>query len=848
MSLVPPPNFLIFNNQNSKLMAIVVDIDGLDYLTSTSVGRPLEYGDPYNYGDPGLLYNMLVPLGAKSGERGQRQLIDVSGSTLSLQQMLEPESGRASISTITMKFVDKDSYMTQAVSSGPIVDEILGRQVKIWFGYANTSFPNDYFVLWRGRVGQVNAGVGNVSMQFLDPNVVRRQTIFTPAQSTLSSAINGAVTTIPITNNSAFHEKILNPSGVFGSYDTTVRTFLKIDDEFIEYQQAGSEATGFGTNQFLGVSRGATPTGINVVSAAAAHAIGSTVDSFVMFTGNIMDIALKIMMSGWQGPYVSGQALQSIYTTGDPVLPSISGCLVLPTNVDAVRDLGISVGDYFTTSGSAIAGNNQTAGTVLGFQDLLGQTNRGILTNISSLVADNPTTAVLSIRSQYDVYPDTCGCQLPGWEVDVEQFKYLKNGFLSNSGYTFQILLSEQDSGKTFIENQLLMPVGAYSLTRQGKISVGLTKPKIAGAVTQVLSVDNVLDPQNIMVQRGVNNRKFFNEIDWTFDYDDSGTGTSIRNSLNSESLDAIGISSTLPIDSQGARTALGFLNIVEQRENWLFNRYARASVLINISVNLGVGNQIEVGDIIVLEDEGNLQIPNFTTGERNLGTQLFEVIRRDINLASGVVQLQLEGGTGSLITDRFGTISPSSFCASASTTSEIIIIESFGNVSQEQNKWSPYIGLNVRVHGPKYDRDGTTRFTGFDPLNTHGMLLSPVLAFAPSPGDIVDICQYPNDTNALNQALYKLIHAYIDDSVPILSGVSHYAFNVSSADAGQFQVDFPIMVHNVGYTSQSPETLISAVAGGLITVDDDLGFTPNSTMTGEFIGFLDGGMPYRLI
>ncbi len=824
-------------------MSVVVDIDGLDYLTSTTIGRALEYGDPYNYGDAGLLYGMLVPIGIKVGERGQRQLLEMSGSTLSIQQTLEPESGRASISTMTMNFVDKDSYITRAVSSGPILPEILGQQVKIWFGYANTQFPNDYFVLWRGRIGQVNAGVGKVSMQFLDPNVVRRQDIFYTAQTTLNGNINGSVTTIPVINNASFHKKLTGPDG---TYDTTVRTFLKIDNEFIEYQNSGNEATGFGTNQFLNCVRGALPTGINSPGGAASHTTGATVDSYVMLTGNIMDLSLKIMMSGWNGPYLSSQALQSLNITGDAVIPNLPSGIILPTNIDAVRDLGISVGDYFTTSGSAIGGNN-ISGKVLGFQDLVGQTNRGILTD-QTFTIENPTAAVLAIRSQYDVYPDSCGSQLPGWEVDVTQFKFLKNSYLSAAGYTFQILINSSDAAKTFIENQLLMPVGAYSLTRQGKISVGLTKPKLADANMQILSVDNVIDPKNITVQRGVNNRKFFNEIDWQYDYGDDGNAASVRNTLNAASLNAIGISSVMPIDTQGAKTSQGFENVVAQRENWLFSRYARGSVLINLQTTLGVGALIECGDIVEINDNGHLQIPNFTTGIRNLGSQLFEVIKRDINLMTGITSLTLEGGTGAQVTDRFATISPSSFLGSAATTGEIIILESFGNLASEQKKWAPYVGLNVRVHSLTYSRDGTTTFTGFDPSNDHGMMLSPPLAFAPSAGDQVDICQYPDDTNALNQALYKLVHCFIDKSPNLVSGVSHYSFYVSSGDAGHFQVEFPIQVHDISYSHNSSETTIVSVTGNLIVVEADLGFTPNNSMTGEYLGFLDAGQPYRLI
>ncbi len=850
MSLQPPSNFIIFNQQNAKALAVVVDIEGLDYLTSNTVSRPIEFGDLHLYGETGLTFGetVLVPLGSIPGERQQRNLLILDSSTLVISQTLEPESGRASISTMSMTFVDKDQYLTKAVASGPIVPEILGRQVKIWLGFQNTTFPGDYYVCWRGRIGQVNAGIGKITLQFVDPNVVRRQQIFYTAQTTLSSDISSGATTIPVTANGSFHQKIAGPSG---AYDTTVRTFLKIDNEFIEYQNTGNEATGFGTNQFLNCSRGVSPTGINSPGGAASHTSGTTVDSYVMLTDNIMSMALKIMMSGWGGPYKSNQSLLSFVATPDTILTSIAGAVVLPYNVDAIRDLGIAIGDYITISGATVGANNITT-TVTGFQDLQGQTNRGILTAATgTLASETGTPAVIAIRSQYDVYPDSCGAQLPGWEVDVAQFQYLFGTFLSQGGYTFRNLINSADSAKTFIENELLYPVGAYSLTRQGKISVGLTKPPIADQRSQILTISNIIDPQNITAQRGINNRKFFNEVDWEFDYGDDGNSSSVRKTLKSDSLNAIGFSSVMTILAVGANTAAGFLTIVDNRETWLFNRYARGSVLINLKTQLGIGNLIEVGDIVQIQDSGAVQIPNFTTGQRGIGSQNFEVLKRDLDLRTGITSLQVEGGTGSQVNDRYATISPSSYLASGSTSSDIIITESFGNPANEQNKWSQYIGLLVRVHDPTYSlRDGTTTFIGYDPTNQHALLLAPKLSFDVQTGDVLDIAAYPNDTNAKNQALYKLLHAFIDDSVTVQSGVNTSVFHVSAIDAGQFQVGFPILIHDSSYGGNiSVETIITSATGsGLISVRDDLGFIPQFSYIAEYIGFLDGGQPYRLV
>lgn len=846
---IPPAQFLIYNAMAAKNLVVIVDIEGLDLFTSQTVKRYLEYGDPYVYGGPITYGQVLVNVGIRGGERQQRNLLSLEGGSLTISQRLEPEQGRGSISTISMSFIDKDGYMTRACASGPIVDEILGKQVRVWIGYKETAFPEDYFVVWRGRVGQVNFDPAKCTIQFVDPNVVRRQQIFFTSQTTLASDIDNSTTTIPVVDNSAFYSKILGPDGV--SYDQDVKLFIKIDDEYMQYQQTGHESDGSITNQFQHVLRGNTADAhpdvpLVTPQAPAAHTAGTTVDSFLQISGNCMEMALKIMMSGWGGPFLSDQAIVSLD----------SNKITVPAGIDAVRDLGITMDDWFTISGDAVSGNNQS-GQVTGFEDLAGQTNRVILTN-KTFAFSNPSPAMLAVRSQYDVWPLACGSRLPGWEVDVAQFQYYANTYLIGSINSYRFLISASDAGKTFIENQILLPVGAYSLTRQGKISVGLTKPPIADQRTQTLDISNVVNPQSIQVQRGVNNRKFFNEIDWTYDYDDGGSQNSTSSSIDSDSLNIIGISSVLPITANGGRTDLGFADLIADRDTLLLNRYKRGSVLINIQTTIGVGNQIEVGDVIVINDSGELKIPNFSNGERNIGIQLYEVINRTLDFASATTSLQVEGGTGAEVTDRYATISPSSQVTGDSTSSQLIIEDSYGALfpGQEYLKWQAYVGLDVRVHDANYTNVGTTTFTGFDPSNSFAMNLSPALGFTPSSGYIVDICQYPTSSDPTDQLMYKVIHAFLDPTTAVTSGVDHFSFNVGVGDESRFVAGFPVLVHNTNYSTVSPETTIVSIVGTLVTVADDLGFTPDNTMQAELTSFPDAGtgpsgqtgQPYRLI
>lgn len=815
----PPAAYTTYNNIPSKSLVIVVDINGADYLTSGPVTL------------------------AGGITRGQRPLISLDGGSLTIAQRLEPEQGRASISTIAMSFVDKDSYMTKLISPGILIPEILGVQSQIWLGYAQTTFPQDYFVVWRGRVAQTNPGIGLVNIQFTDPNIAKRQTVFYTSQSTLTSAINAAVTTIPVVANGDFYKKILSPNGT--TYDQTVQTYIKIDDEFIEYQQTGSEATGFGTNQFLNVVRGSRGT------IAAAHAINATVDSFIQISGRAIDLALKIQMSGWNGPYLTNYAIKNFVTTGDISQPSITNAIVLKAAVDAVRDLGLAVGDYVTVTGDPNPSNNGLW-IVQGFATINGSPNNAVLFN-TTFVASVASPALLALRSQYDVYPITAGSKLPGWEVDVAGHIYYQNSYLNNFANSYSFFIAQEITGKTFIEQQIMYPLGAYCLTRQGKLSMGLTKPPIADERTVKLDKTNVLNPMTIGVQRGLNNRKFFNEIDWSYDYDDTGTALSERKTIDTNSLTTIGISSPLPIQAQGARTSLGFLTIVADRERFLLNRYSLAAVLFDMRVNFGTGNQIEAGDVLIVDDEGGLQIPNLQTGQRDLGKVLLEVINRSLDLKTGEVQLQLLGGLGSLVGDRYATITPSSnIVPSGSTTTRLLITESFGSIfpTAEQEKWSDYIpGCDIVVHSPDYTtRYATSTIIGLDPGNNHVLLISPALPFTPLAGDVVDMAPYSTSTDPNVQKLEKLIGAYLDPSVAVVSGVSVTSFNIGAGDVSKFAPGQTILVHNTSYSILSPEVTVLSIVGTLVTTTTSLGFIPAAGQTVELIGFADGGAPYRFI
>lgn len=833
-------NYLLYNAEASKKISIVVKFDGLDTLLSNvPVYKRFRYGDPYVYGTPNVVYGGLVEITDASGSPLFKTLLDLTGGSLTLSQRLEPEQGRGAISTLSMSFIDLNQYMTKLISPGILIDDILGKKVTVYLGYQEISYPEDYTPIFRGRVSAYSSDSGRVTLQFSDPNMVRRQQVFYIGQTVSASAIGAADTTIPVVTNADFFKQIIGPDG---SYDPGVKTYIQIGSETIEYP-----ATGYGVNAFNGCVRGAR--GTVAASAAASAAITAAVE----LTDNAIDMALKLMLSGWNGPWVSGVSVSDFVYSPDPTVSSNPQMVVLGNSKSANRDYGISVGDYITITGAASSGNNVTA-TVLQLIDFDDRPEAAIITD-TTFTLETASTASISARSQYDTYPIGCGTKLPADEVDVTQHIYIKDTFMGSDENKLRFFINTTESScKTFIESQVYLPCAMYSLTRFGRMSCQLTHAPLADQRLQFLTGDNVLDPQTIQPSRGVNSRKFFNEISWTYDYaDDGSTFASVLNSIDSDSISIIGVTVILPITAKGIKSAFGSQTVVDRRSSFLLSRYKSGAVTLSIKVNWEVGTLIEAGDVVAVKDGGVLQISNLLTGGRNLGTALFEVINREMDIKSGSVKLTLVSGLGAESTDRYATISPSTVLQSGSTNPYVILGDSYGALfpTQEYRKWNNYTGSRVKIHDAEYATSATGTIVGFDAVNPNIVQISGLsLASSALPGLIMDVDDYSTSADILDQQAVKVVHAFQSKEVLITGGVSASAFTVDPSSLQYFQLGFPASIHDLNFTQASPEVTISAIDTGTntITVSKSMGFTPASGYFVDLLGFPDGTAAYRWV
>ena len=831
-----PDNYVLTTAAQTKQLNIVLCIDGLS--TCFSVANTytrIRYGDAgIYYGTPGVVYGAL-----RLRDDVKSYLSFDSGMTLS--QRLEPEQGRASISQFSFTLIDKDGYVSQVVSpGGGLLNEILGRAVTVRMGYLNNSYPEDYFVVFRGIITNVQIVAGKVNLSIGDANQKRRSATFKVAKTTLTADITSSQLNIPISSIVNFYDLIIDESPATPNL-WSVKPYVIIENEIIPY--------GYGAisgNTITAYSRG----GVYARgTSAAAHANGTNVTNGIEINGHPINLALRIMLSGWGGqPWKTGVICTALGLVIDGTVTPAANVIVLPPATDADIEYGLVINDRVQISGST-AGNDGTY-TITAFGTCEGFSNRLIYIS-SNLAIENPASSVtLSFYSQFDVLPNNAGLALTPNDVDVKtHIKYRDTVFVGTE-YFMVLYITSQQTGKAFIESEMYLPMGAYSLTRYGRLSMGYTKPPIAADKLVVLDANNVVNPQNISVSRGLNNRKFYNEIQFQYDATDAGNFQEVVRSVDTDSLTKIGILQLLPIASQGLKAQYGGGILANRICNRLLTRFRQAAFDVQLSTFWNPGTFIEAGDGVVLRDGGYLHLTNFANGTRDLGSQVLEVTDRTIDLKTGQVKLTLTSALGNILDARYAVVSPSSqISATGTTTSQLKIKPSYGNTVDEILKWTQLVGIDLLIHDYTFTHVETRTLTGISSTQPDTLLLSSPLSFLPGEDYIIDVARYGSGTDPAYNSLAKAVYCFMDPTLTVLAGLSTTQFTVSLSDLAKLSLNASIFIRSDDWSVKSPDVKVSQIISpNTVVVSDSVGFTPSAGQKIELVGFLDSGGAYRYL
>jgi len=149
MGKVTTTNYDIQNAQNTKEPIIILEIEGLPFrFSSNTVYTIIRYDDPGVFYDGTYVYDGLRPLSIDE----MKPYIDRKGSFSTISQKLEQWDGKSSVETLSIKLVDVAGLVTQVITPGALIEDVLNRRVKVYFGYQDVSFPEDYVRLFTGYI------------------------------------------------------------------------------------------------------------------------------------------------------------------------------------------------------------------------------------------------------------------------------------------------------------------------------------------------------------------------------------------------------------------------------------------------------------------------------------------------------------------------------------------------------------------------------------------------------------------------------------------------------------------------------------------------------------------------
>lgn len=761
----------------AKEPQLAIQIEGVD-----EVYGAVDLKTYVKIGDEGLKIDGSWKIGGTRNVPNSRPYVSFEGGTsTTITQSLDQQSGRgASVSSIQVALIDKNLELTRLLSPGEVVEDILGTRVKVWLGFQDSGFPDDYVIIFRGQIDEATAGAGIVNLNISHPDQKKRSKLLPKFSTELTSAINDSVETIPVASTSGFQlfggMEMRDKDNVLvgmGAYTAPFQPYLRIDDEVMAVKN-------YDDNNFYVMRGSSGGQALNDLTSVASHASGATVESLYRIQGNALDVALGLMLSSnleklgtISGPILNGYPyfLMEPYLKDFPIksvniIDSSTRVqnTVFFAGVDIGAEYGVVAGDVFTLQ-SDDSSNNGLHGIidvvkVPGGSYLLVQTGDEVDLNDE---VDSGTT--VRFWSYYQsLFP--FGLGLKPDEVDIAEHKKLYRMWLSS--FDVDIYVKDTIDGKEFIEKELYLPAAAFSIPRKARSSVGYHIGPVPGQKIVTLDSTNVLNAHSLKIKRSTS-RNFFNSV--IYKYEESLLEEKFKKAtlaLAEDSRIQNQGNKLFTIESKGMRDDLGAGSLAQIATSRRLAKYKNAAEYIEgIQVNLETGFTMEIGDIILL-DMTSLKLSDIKSGTRAGAPRLFEVedIRKDIR--TGVHTMRIID-TGFDPTARYGLISPASKIKSGIDQRSFVIKQTgnsgFGN--SEFRKWTDHIGANIRVRNSDYSITGTARLLS---VTANTIALDQDLGFVPQADYWMSLAPYDDQPDKI-----KLLYTFMTNDETFEDGTSPY-------------------------------------------------------------------------
>lgn len=889
-------------NVETTLVAIV---DGIETLfTNVKIKKPILIGDPDLYiGDDWVIG------GYREVPNQKDLLMMSGSTTKITQKTDPSKGIGTSISQMNLLLLDLNAEITKIVSPGQVVPDIIGRRITIMTGAKETGFPLDYVTIYRGQIQELGAEpntvllnlsntdekkrvavlpkvttvltdnfdyrsatfqdilyrnredvVNSVSVTYIAGGTAGSEVVSLTGPYAIQVQIQNGVSTASqirkaiendddanqlveakITGDSSNGQSIgsatlgvdltasIESASEFITPTDTVETYFICQDELVQY-------TGKTTNTLTGLTRGQRS------SIPAFAETEEKINQVILFRDHGINIALKLMLS--QGPtyYIENLKIDKVNQYSFAITRANT---VFFENVDVKQKYGITVGDFFTSTGSTIPANNVVDAVVLE----IGLSATGSYIVLSATLTDDPSPAamVCKFKSKYNVYPIGLG-MLPS-EVDIAQHEYIRDTFIPV--FSMALPVDEIMDCKDFLEEQIYKTMSCLSVTRNGQSSIVYVIAPLPTTEVPILDLESVENPDALKVRRSIN-ENFINQVQFDYDYDIVNTKfKSHKNLPETADIDRTRIDvgpKPFIISAQGLNTEDDITQFMSESSEKYLNRYKYGAEFIKgIQLAFSVGYALEIGDIVAV-DYTALKLSNFDNGTRAGALKLMEIVNKSFDIRSKQVVIDVVN-TAFGFGDRFGVISPATLVDTGSTTTRLAMQKSWSTLpfQLESTKWVGYEGQNIVVRDEEFNFIYKTKIRGFDSLTPQGMIIDPVPT-APQKGWIIEPDEYPDDIDPRVEEFWKIRHAYASPTVVVVAGVSTTQFTVGAGDVAKFNVGALVRVHNYAFTIDSPEVKVKQVTGLTIEVESSLGFVPDNTMFVDLIGFADSQPAYRVV
>ena len=475
-------------------------------------------------------------------------------------------------------------------------------------------------------------------------------------------------------------------------------------------------------------------------------------------------LALKLLLSGKEGPYIENVSVTNIVRTEGTTNVDNS---VFFQDLDLVQEYNLVINDYVTITGSAIGGNNVTA-QVKGITEI-DEGTYIVLDDSVSLSLEIDSTAEVSFRSQYDVWPAGAGMALDNELVDINEHLDIRSNFLSSAN--LDIYLTDEIEGKSLLTDEIYNPVSCFSIPRKAQSSVGIHRPPLPNETVKVLNTDTVLNSDRLKISRTIN-KNFYNSIIYKYDQDPLQQDvfeTSLTR-INADSLSRIEVGNKpLIIESKGLRSQdLGQSIANEAADRRLTVYKFGAEAIRGIKTNIKTGFDIEIGDSVIVDYE-SLKLSDSITGTRSGKARYYRIDNKKFNTKTGEIELDiLDSNVDKDL--RYGLFSPSSFVSSGLSNSQFVIAPSFNTETwgvDEFRKWDGLEGASVVVRSKDYSVAETAIL---QTITGNTFTLATSLTFTPPEGYIVELDIYDNQPDSV-----KLLYGFMTDDPTFADGEPQY-------------------------------------------------------------------------